>query len=157
MMKGFSRFLRDTRGEATTNTLGFALTWFVAFFVFLMNVQLGQLFHRRDVVDHAAAIAADVAKKTYCMKEEDKSATEQEAKKAIKNVLDSGGGNEACKLSISEKGGSSDPGAKGLEVKLDCSFDCKVPIAAQVMCKGGTSELDAKIETVALGCDGKGS
>ena len=28
---------------------------------------------------------------------------------------------------------------------------------AQFMCKGGTSKLDAKIETVALGCDGKGS
>ncbi len=149
--------LRDTRGEVTTNTLGFALTWFVAFFVFLMNVQLGQLFHRRDVVDHAAAIAADVAKKTYCMKEEDRSATEQEAKKAIKNVLDSAGGNEACKLSVNASGGSSDPGAKSLEVTLECSFDCKVPLAAQVMCKGGTSKLDAKIETVALGCDGKGS
>ena len=149
--------LRDTGGEVTTNTLGFALTWFVAFFVFLMNVQLGQLFHRRDVVDHAAAIAADVAKKTYCMKEEDKSATEQEAKKAIRNVLDSAGGNEACKLSVNASGGSSDPGAKSLEVKLECSFDCKVPLAAQFMCKGGTSKLDAKIDTVALGCDGKGS
>ena len=153
-MKGL---LHDTRGEVTTNTLGFALTWFVTFFVFLMNVQLGQLFHRRDVVDHAAAIAADTAKKTYCMKEEDKSATEQEAKKAIKNVLDSAGGNEACKLSVNASGGSSDPGAKSLEVKLECSFDCKVPLAAQVMCKGGTSKLDAKIATVALGCDGKGS
>ena len=154
MRKGL---LHDTRGEVTTNTLGFALTWFVAFFVFLMNVQLGQLFHRRDVVDHAAAIAADVAKKTYCMKEEDKSATEQEAKKAIKNVLDSAGGNEACKLSVNASGGSSDPGARGLEVKLECNFDCKVPLAAQFMCKGGTSKLDAKIDTVALGCDGKGS
>jgi hypothetical protein len=152
-------FWCDTRGEATSNTLGFALTWFIAFFVFLMNVQLGQLFHRRDVVDHAAAIAADVAKKTYCMKEEDKSATEQEAKKAIQNVLDSAGGNEACQLSIdaSGSGGGSDPGAKGLEVKLQCSFPCNVPIAAQVMCKGGTSRLDAKVETVAMGCDGKGS
>jgi hypothetical protein len=154
MRKGL---LHDTRGEVTTNTLGFALTWFVAFFVFLMNVQLGQLFHRRDVVDHAAAIAADVAKKTYCMKEEDKSATEQEAKKAIKNVLDSAGGNEACTLSVNASGGSSDPGAKGLEVKLECNFDCKVPLAAQFMCKGGSSKLDAKIDTVALGCDGKGS
>jgi hypothetical protein len=72
-------------------------------------------------------------------------------------VLDSAGGNEACKLSVDARGGASDPGAKGLEVKLQCSFDCKVPIAAQVMCKGGTSRLDAKIETVALGCDGKGS
>jgi hypothetical protein len=151
------KLLRDTRGEATTNTLGFALTWFVSFFVFLMNVQLGQLFHRRDVVDHAAAIAADTAKKTYCMKEEDKSKTEEEAKRAIKNVLDSAGGNEACKLSVNPGGGASDPGAKGLELKLECSFPCKVPIAAQVMCKGGTSKLDAKVQTVAMGCDGKGS
>ncbi|MBX3210472.1 MAG: hypothetical protein KF850_00405 [Labilithrix sp.] len=152
-----SRFIDDTRGEVTTNTLGFALTWFIAFSVFLMNVQLGQLFHRRDVVDHAAAIAADVAKKSYCMKEEDKSATEQEARRAIKSVLDTAGGNEACKLSVEAKGGSSDPGAKDLEVKLACSFDCKVPIAAQVVCKGGSSKLEAKLETVALGCDGKGS
>jgi hypothetical protein len=91
------------------------------------------------------------------MKEEDKSATEQEAKKAIKNVLDSAGGNEACKLTVNASGGASDPGAKGLEVKLECNFDCKVPIAAQVMCRGGSSKLDAKVQTVAMGCDGKGS
>lgn len=150
------RFVRDSRGEVTTNTLGFTLTWFCIFFTFLMNVQLGQLFHRRDVVDHAAAIAADTAKKTYCMKEENKSATEQEAKKAIDKVLDTAGGNEACQLSINSKGGGGDPGAKPLEVKLECNFDCKVPIAAQVMCKGGKSKLDAKLQTTAMGCDGKG-
>jgi hypothetical protein len=149
-------FLRDTRGEAVTNHLGFALTWFCIFFTFLMNVQLGQLFHRRDVVDHAAAVAADTAKKTYCMKEENKSATEQEAKKSVDKVLDTAGGNEACKLTIDSKGGGSDPGAKPLEVKLECTFDCKVPIAAQVMCHGGKSKLDAKLQTVAMGCDGKG-
>jgi len=147
---------RDTRGEATTNTLGFALTWFVTFFTFLMNVQLGQLFHRRDVVDHAGAVAADTAKKTYCMKEEDKSATEAEAKKAINAVLDSAGGNEACQVSINPQGEGSDPGSKTLEVKLQCKFPCKVPIAAQVMCSGGKSEIDAKLTTVAMGCDGKG-
>ncbi len=147
----------DERGEVTANTLGFAMTWFTAFFVFLMNTQLGQLFHRRDVVDHAAAIAADTAKKTYCMNEEDKSATEQEAKNAIRNVLDTAGGNEACTLSVDPNGGSSDPGARGLRVKLQCAFDCKIPIAAQFMSKGGTSKLDATIQTVAMGCDGKGS
>jgi hypothetical protein len=31
-----------------------------------------------------------------------------------------------------------------------------VPIAAQVMCTGGKSKLDAKLQTVAMGCDGKG-
>jgi hypothetical protein len=149
-------FLRDTRGEAITNHLGFALTWFCIFFTFLMNVQLGQLFHRRDVVDHAAAVAADTAKKTYCMKEENKSATEQEAKRSVDKVLDTAGGNEACKLSIDSKGSGSDPGSKPLEVKLECTFDCKVPIAAQVMCSGGKSKLDAKLQTVAMGCDGKG-
>ena len=150
--------LKDTRGEATTNTMAFALTWFVTFFVFLMNVQLGQLFHRRDVVDHAAAVAADTAKKTYCMKEENKGATEQAAKKAIKDFLDTAGGSEACQLSINASGGGGggDPGAKPLDVKLECNFDCKIPIAAQVMCKGGKSKLDAKLKTVAMGCDGKG-
>lgn len=150
------RFAADTRGETVTNHLGFAMTWFCIFFTFLMNVQLGQLFHRRDVVDHAAAVAADTAKKTYCMKEENKSATEQEAKKAVKNFLDTAGGNEACQLSISSKGSGSDPGAKPLEVKLECNFDCKIPIASQFMCKGGKSKLDAKLQTVAMGCDGKG-
>lgn len=150
------KFIADTRGEAVTNHLGFALTWFCIFFTFLMNVQLGQLFHRRDVVDHAAAVAADTAKKTYCMKEENKSATEAEAKRSINKVLDTAGGNEACKLSIDSKGSGSDPGAKPLEVRLECSFDCNVPIAAQVMCSGGKSKLDAKLQTVAMGCDGKG-
>lgn len=149
-------FLRDTRGEATTNSLSFALTWFVAFFVFLMNVQLGQIFHRRDVVDHAAAVAADTAKKTYCMKEEDKSATEREASRSIRNVLDSAGGSQACELTVNARGGGSDPGAKPLEVSLKCAFPCKIPIAAQMMCKGGATRLEAKIQTVALGCDGKG-
>ena len=149
-------FLRDTRGEATTNTLGFALTWFVTFFVFLMNVQLGQLFYRRDVVDHAAAVAADTAKKTYCMNEENSSATEGDAKKAVQAVLDSGGGNQ-CQVQIQSKGQGSDPGATNLEVSLKCSFDCNIPIAAQMMCKNGKSELDAKLNTVAMGCDGKGS
>jgi hypothetical protein len=148
---------RDTRGEATTNTLGFALTWFVTFFVFLMNVQLGQLFFRRDIVDHAAAVAADTAKKTYCMNEENASATEGDAKKAVQAVLDSGGGTQACQIQIQSKGEGGDPGAKNLEVSVKCSFDCKIPIAAQVMCKNGKSELDAKLQTVAMGCDGKGS
>jgi len=140
----------------TSNTLGFALTWFVTFFVFLMNVQLGQLFHRRDVVDHAGALAADTAKKTYCMKEENKSATESEAKRVIKNVMDTAGGE--CQLSINQSGGGGgDEGAKGLEVNLKCSFDCQVPLASRFMCKNGKSELDAKLKTVAQGCDGKGS
>jgi hypothetical protein len=143
------------RGEATSNTLGFALTWFVMFFVFLMNVQLGQLFHRRDVVDHAAAIAADTAKKTYCMKEENATATKLEVKRAMQSVLDTAGG--ACELSIIPGAGGFDDGATGLELTLKCSFDCQVPIASRVMCKGGKSELDAKLKTVAMGCDGQGS
>ncbi|MBS2012704.1 MAG: hypothetical protein JST00_07455 [Deltaproteobacteria bacterium] len=146
----------DARGEMTTNSLSFALTWTVTFFTFLMNVQLGQIFHRRDVVDHAAAVAADTAKKTYCMKEENKSATEQEALRTVKNVLDTAGGNEACQLTVDAKGSGSDPGAKPLEVQLKCNFDCKIPIASQFMCKGGKTALEAKIQTVAMGCDGKG-
>jgi hypothetical protein len=160
-LRGLRGLLRDDRGMSTTGTLGFSLTWFVIFFVFMMNVQLGQLFHRRDVVDHAAALAADSAQKSYCAKSENRSAAEQEALKATMPILQTASNQpqQDCKVSIRPggEGGSSDPGAKPLEVSLECSFDCKIPIAAQVMCKQGKASFASKLKTVALGCDGQGT
>ena len=153
------KLLRDERGQAATQTvLGFSLTWFVLFFVFLMNVQLGQLFHRRDVVDHAAAIAADSAKKGYCAKDENASVTEQTALKVIQPLLRIATSQEQdCKLTVRPtNGATSDPGAKELDVSLECSFDCKIPVAAQVMCKSGRASFASKQKTMALGCDGRG-
>lgn len=148
--------LRDTRGDATTGTFGFAITWFTTFFVFLMNVQLGQLAYRRDAVDHSAAVAADTAKKTYCMTEENKGATEAAAEKSIRNVMQTVGGDNACKLTVTPRGNETDPGAKRLAVKISCSFPCKIPVAAQFMCSDGQSKFESELETVSMGCDGKG-
>lgn len=143
--------------NSSVGTLASSLTFFVTFFVFMMNVQLGQLFHRRDAVDHAAAIAADTAKKTYCAKEEDKGATEQAAKEAFEPVLETAAGQNECSVQIRPQGEGSDPGAKELEVALECRFPCQIPVAAQVMCKSGNVTFASKLKTVALGCDGKGT
>jgi hypothetical protein len=148
-------FIKDDSGQSTGNLLGFAMTWFCVFFVFLMNVQLGQLFHRRDVVDHAASLAADSAKKAYCEKGESTGAAEQAAKKAMTPILDTVEG-QGCNLSVRPKGSGGDDGSKELDVILECTFDCKIPVAAQFMCKGGKTKFDSKLKTVSQGCDGKG-
>jgi len=151
------RFLADDSGQTTSTVLGFALTWFCVFFVFLMNVQLGQLFHRRDVVDHAAALAADAAKKTYCAKNESTGASEQAGQKAIRGIMDTVDA-DGCNLSVKAGGGGgADEGSKELEVKLSCTFQCKIPVSAQIMCKGGKTKFESKLKTVSQGCDGKGS
>jgi hypothetical protein len=148
--------LEDDGGQVATSTLGFSLTWFLIFSTFLMDVQLGQLFPRRDVVDHAAALAADSATKTYCARGENASASEQEALRAIDPLLVTATSQKSCGLTVRPSGGSADPGAKPLDVTLECSFDCKIPVAAQVMCKQGKVSFASKLKTVALGCDGKG-
>lgn len=149
------RLLRDERGNTTTNMLTHTLTWFTTMFVFLMNVQMGQLFYRRDVVDHAASVASDVATKTYCQKGENGSAAESEAKKSIQ-ALEETAGMSSCKLQVQGKGGGE--GAAPIETTLTCDFECKIPIASQFMCRnGGKAKFESKLKTTALGCDGKGS
>lgn len=158
MSRILQRLLADQRGETTTNLLGFSVTWFVIFFVFMMNVQLGQLFHRRDVVDHAVTLAADSASKTYCAQGEDSTASEREALRVIDPVLLTAATNDGrtCTLRVHPSAvPSADPGATDLDVALDCAFDCKIPVAAQVMCKAGRVSFTSRLKTVALGCDGK--
>jgi hypothetical protein len=136
------------------NLLGFSLTWFVIFFVFLMNTQLGQLFYRRDIVDHATTTAMDTATKTYCKNDENITATEAAALRAIDPLLDTVGGR--CLVSVKPVGQGADPGARPLDVGVKCAFPCKIPIAAQFMCKDGQTTLESRQRTVALGCDGRG-
>ncbi len=150
------KLLADTRGEAISNTLGFAVTSFVVFFVFFMNVQLGQIFFRRDAVDHAGAVAADTAKKTFCAKEENRAATERAAVLAVKDLLETAGGADACTVAVTPRGTLEDPGSRRLEVTVQCAFPCKIPVAAQVMCRGGIARIQTKIDTVSMGCDGRG-
>jgi hypothetical protein len=143
----------------TTNLLAFSITWFLIFSTFLMNVQLGQLFNRRDVVDHAAAIAADIANKTYCAMNESSSAAEQEAKQGIEPlIMTATSASRSCEVTVRPSGGGGgDEGATPLDVEVKCTFACNVPIGAQVMCKGGKVDFEAKTKVVALGCDGRAS
>jgi hypothetical protein len=155
--RGARALLRDERGHMVSELLGLSLTWFVTFAVFLMNVQLAQLFYRRDVVDHAGGVAADTAKKTYCAMEENSSAAEREIHRAIDPLLETASAVADCKVSVRPQGEAEDPGAKALEVTVACSFKCNIPFAAPFMCNDGKRKFEAKVATVALGCDGKGS
>ncbi len=157
-MSWIRKFARDDRGDAQSNTLGFTLTYFVTGSVFLCNVQLGQLCYRRDVVDHAAALAADTALKTYCAKQESSSAAESAAEKAIDPVMTTINGQNKCTVQVQPTGGgSSDQGSQDLEVSIDCEIPCDVPLGAQVMCHDGKVTFNAKKKTAAMGCDGQGS
>lgn len=156
-MSGARGLLDETSGQATTNLLGFSMTWFVVFGVFLMNVQLGQLFLRRDVVDHAAALAADSATKTFCAHGPDRAFAESEAMRVVDPVLSTAATTDGrrCALHVDSTDGV-DPGAAELDIVLECSFDCKIPVAAQVMCKAGRTSFASRLKAVALGCDRKG-
>ena len=140
--------------NTTTSMLTTSLTWFATMFVFLMNVQLGQLFYRRDMVDHAVAVASDVATKTYCQKNESARLTEAEAQSAIA-ALEDNAGLSGCQLRV--RGNATSEGEVPLETSLSCELACKIPIASQVMCRGGKVKFEAKLKTTALGCDGQGS
>jgi hypothetical protein len=147
--------VRGAIGQVGEGVLGTTLTFSICFGVFLLNVEIGQLSHDRDAVDHSAAIATNVAKQTYCAKEENSAAVVEDARRAIKPVIETAG--KMCEVDIASKGESGDPGSRALSVSLDCTFDCAVPFASQILCKGGKMNFKAKLTTVSMGCDGKGS
>jgi hypothetical protein len=161
------RLLKDTRGSAQSNMLSFAPTWFVVFGVFLMNVQLSRNYMQRDMVDHAAAVAADTAMKVMCADTQDYGAPMGEfaggRAAAIKRSVDStlklaSKHEDACKVTATPKG-QTESGGREIEVEVNCEFPCEVPFAAQLMCSGGATSkhvtLVKKQTTVAMGCDMK--
>jgi hypothetical protein len=131
-------------------------SYFATTLVFMMNVQLGQICYDRNIVDHSCAIAVDVAKKTYCAKQGSTQAAEAAARKAVDAVMQTTGANQQCNFTITPTGIEEDPGAQGLDVKVDCDFTCMVPVGSQVMCNAGMVHFEAKASTVAMGCDGQG-
>jgi hypothetical protein len=138
--------------------LGTALTWFLTCSVFLMNVELGQLFHRRDIVDHATAVATETATRTYCARAGgDGAGAKRAATEAIDSLLVTATDTPRdCEVSITPSADGdaiSDPGAAPLEIAVACSFDCKIPFARELMCKSGRISFASKQATVALGCD----
>jgi hypothetical protein len=155
----------DTEGSAATSFMSLAPTWFVVFSVFLMNVQLSRNYVQRDVVDHAASLAADAAMKVACADAQDyggSSAGDLSGERldavnaSIQNVLSlvSSGGKE-CHVSGRPSAGSGASGGRTIDVEVTCDFACTIPIAAQVMCSGSPPHVtfSAHQTAVAMGCD----
>jgi hypothetical protein len=61
-----------------------------------------------------------------------------------------------CKVSVVPNGEAADPGAKALQVGLDCQVDCLVPNPLVPLCTDGKAAFSSKLKTVATGCDGEG-
>lgn len=165
--------IRDDRGGALENGFSMSTSWFALFSVFLMNVQLGQNYHQRDMVDHAASVAADSVTKTLCADAKDYGGVPQgqytgARKKAVddatKPILGLVAGDSDCKVSASSAGGEgsdlagvADPGRKPMDVSVRCEIPCKVPFAAQIMCGAGSKiTLESKQKATATGCDSGG-
>ena len=154
------RLLRDETGNAITELLSFSPTWFVVFGVFLMNVQLGRNYVQRDMVDHSAALAADVASKTVCdnMNGSPSGSLSGPAMAAVNRTIQpliqmASGANNPCTVNAKPSGGGGVPGAVQLDVEVSCHFPCTVPFASKFMCQDGFVNFTAKQTTVAMGCD----
>ncbi|WP_394847129.1 hypothetical protein LZC95_06625 [Pendulispora brunnea] len=166
------RFLSDTNGSGISNMFSFAPTWFIVSGVFLMNVQLSRNYMQRDMVDHAAAIAADTAMKTICADARDFGGASQgeftggrasAIRASVEPVLGLVAQGQASALSKDDQtckvtarpvhGGI--PGSRQVEVEVRCEFPCDLPFAAQMMCSGSPRHVTfaAKQTTVAMGCD----
>jgi len=164
MRHPFTKFLSDTQGSGISNMFSFAPTWFIVSGVFLMNVQLSRNYVQRDMVDHAAAIAADTASKTICADARDFGGAPQgeftggraaAIRASVEPVLGLvSNSNQTCQVTATPKPGST-PGARETEVEVRCEFPCELPLAAQMMCTGSPRHVTfvAKQKTVAMGCD----
>jgi hypothetical protein len=161
MKKLMRRLLRDDSGNAVTEGLSFSPTWFIVFGVFLMNVQLGRTYEQRDMVDHAAAVAADAVMKNVCDTAPGSAAGSLDGRSmeavdtAIQPLFELvSSAKNPCRVSAQATGsGSSTSGGRELEVSVVCRFPCTVPLASRVMCTDGYVTFSAKQKTIAMGCD----
>ena len=148
----FQRLLHEESGNVITEMLAFSPTWLIVFGVFLMNVQLGRNCVQRDMVDHATAIAADIASKTYCQKQGTQ--PQPAMTTAITPLMQlASSANNPCTVKATPSGGGGDPGSVPLDVEITCTFPCTVPFASKFMCQGGNVNFTATQTTVAMGCD----
>jgi hypothetical protein len=157
----FHRLLLDTSGDFVTNGLSFSPTWLVVFGVFLMNVQLGRNYEQRDMVDHAAALAADAVMKNACDNSAGapsgtlSGATLDAVDKAVVPLFDlvSSAKNPCRVTARPTDSGLSTSGAREIDVEVTCRFPCTVPFASALMCTDGHVTYTSKQKTVAMGCD----
>lgn len=154
--------------SSAANVLSTTVSWSVLFGVFLMNVQLTQAAHQRDMVDHATAVAADTVTKTLCASAKDfggrpegayGGARELAVWKATEPLLGLVAPAGACRIRVTPAAAVSiDPGAREMNVEVSCDIPCRIPFAAEVMCHGSPSKLSFKgtQRAVAMGCDAGG-
>lgn len=157
LSRGARGLLRDTSGNAITEALSFSPTWFVVFGVFLMNVQLGRNYEQRDMVDHAASLAADAVMKNVCDSADGTltGASLQSVDASVQPLFQLvSSAKNPCRVTATPTGEeSSVSGARPLEVEVTCRFPCTIPVASAVMCTGGFVTFTARQKTVAMGCD----
>jgi len=163
-MSLWQRFFRETRAEIVPTLLGFFITWLFVTCWFFMNLQFARLAYRRDVVDHMAFVAGDVARKTYCAGGQSLQAARDAASGAIEALRSTSvGAGDSCKLHVQTSddtagaelvNAAANPAAASLDVMVECTFVCSVPVAAQVLCKRGRTMIEARRNVTALGCDG---
>jgi hypothetical protein len=150
---GVARFLGrlggDTRGHVTTNLLTQGLTFCLVGGVFLSNSQLSRSYVQRDAVDHAAAVAADTAMKTYCDSRSDRAGA---PRASVLPLLEAAGA-RSCQVTAAPVGVTPSAG-RILDVSVDCSFPCPIVYAAATMCHAGMLRFVQHKKTVAMGCDG---
>jgi hypothetical protein len=143
------RLRGDCRGHVTTNLLTQGLTFCLVGGVFLSNSQLSRSYVQRDAVDHAAAVAADTAMKTYCDSRSDRQGA---PRTSVMPLLEAAGA-RSCEVNAAPVGITPSAG-RMLDVSVDCSFPCPIVYAATSMCHRGALHFVQHKKTVAMGCDG---
>lgn len=144
------------------NIASTAVSWTCLFSVFMMNVQLAQNYHQRDMVDHATAVAADTVTKTLCADAKDygnvppgeyAGARTAAVENAAKPLLELVAPPDACRVNVKASSASADPGRKDMDVSVACEIPCRIPIASAAMCRDGKVSFTAKQSAVVTGCD----
>jgi hypothetical protein len=163
-----ARLRDDTRGDLIATTMSLAMSMFVVSGIFLLNTQLNKAYIQRDMVDHAAALAADAANKVLCA---NSSATGGDAlgsttgsradtvRNAVQPLLNLVAAQDQCKIEYLQGDSpvSQVQPDQQLDVQVTCTIPCSVPFAAARMCNGSPPSLTykAKQSIQPVGCDMK--
>lgn len=158
---------RDEHGSAVTNVLSMATAMPVAVGFSFLTMQLFQSSYHRDMVDHAASVAADAMTKSLCSNTDKFGGTPRGAytgarqayvEERVRSQMAQVGSKD--KWRITAKPGTSaattpDLGSMPMDVEVAFDAPCSFPFAAQILCEGSPRHLSLKASqsAVAMGCD----
>lgn len=161
------RLLRDEGGSALTNLFSMATAMPVAVGFSFLTMQIFQSSHHRDMIDHAASIAADSVTKSLCSNSKDFGGVprgvyaggrqlyvEQQVRSRLAQYV----ANDKCRVSVKPSKASAtsaDFGSLPMDVEVSCDAPCNFPFAAQLLCTGSPRhlKLTATRTAVPMGCD----